>query len=992
MKLSSLIGDMELLEVKGDIDTQVSALCYNSKKCTPGSVFVAIRGLQSDGHLYLEDAVARGAKVVMHENSYDPPGGVVSVRVRESRLSLGIMAANFFSRPATEIKLVGVTGTNGKTTVTYLLESILQAAGMSVGVIGTINYRYAGRFLSAPNTTPESYDFQRILRDMADSGVSHVIAEVSSHALDLKRVDACDFDLAIFTNLSQDHLDYHLTMEDYFQAKKRLFSKVLPAGRKRSRARAVINADDSWGRRLIAETKLPVTTYGATAASEVHILEPELSLNGISASIISRQGVMPIKSPLTGKYNLENILAAAAAALSLGIEPRCIQEGIAALTNVPGRLERVSRSGEPTVFVDYAHTDDALLNVLSTLSQFRQRRIITVFGCGGDRDRGKRPKMGKVATSLSDLTIITSDNPRSEDPARIIAEIEAGIDRTEVQKITAETDCESGKAYLIIADRRQAIEWAIDQAQPFDIVLIAGKGHEDYQIIGDARFHFDDREVSRAALDLRSGPTTKQTAPGPVESDGDDEPGLSVSEVLAATRGRLIKGDAGGFFCGISTDSRSIKRGNLFVPLAGERFDGHDFIGQAMALGAAGYLCRPGTENPALDTAAPVAIEVPDTLNALGDLAGYWRRRLPVQVVAITGSAGKTTTKDMTAAILELARPTLKTRGNFNNLIGLPLTIFRLRHYHELAVLELGMNARGEISRLTRIAKPDVALITNVGPAHLENLKSLEMIREEKGDIFRNMPPEGTAVVNLDDEAVRLVAREWIGRRVTFSLTGPADVVARDLAPTENLGTEFRLEIGRDYGLVRLATAGTHQVKNALAAAACAWACGIPCEVICRGLNGFATSSGRFCISQLAGGIFLIDDCYNANPASLKEALKTMASLKGGHRSAAVLGDMLELGDEAKRYHEDLGAFAVESGVDTLLLKGEFRDAYAAGARRAGLPADRIFFFAEPAEVREYLAGRLRPGDWVLVKGSRRMKLEQVVEEIKSKIGALSPD
>lgn len=983
MKLSSLISGLELLEVRGDIGNRVSSLCYDSRKCAPDSVFVAIRGLKSDGHSWREDAIARGARAVVHEDDYDPPPGVVSVKVRESRLALGAMAANFFRHPASAINLIGVTGTNGKTTVTYLLESILKSAGLQVGVIGTINYRYADRYFSAPNTTPESYELQRILREMADAGVSHVIAEVSSHALHLKRVDACDFDLAIFTNLSQDHLDYHQTMEDYFQAKKRLFSEVLPAGRKRDRARAVINADDPWGRRLLEEISLPKITYGLTAVSDVHALEQRLSLDGITAAITSSLGVFEIKSPLTGRYNLENILAAVAAALSLGIEPRCIQEGIAALANVPGRLEKVSRPGEPAVFVDYAHTDDALLNVLSLLNQFRQRKIITVFGCGGDRDRGKRSKMGRVAASLCDLIVITSDNPRSEEPARIMADIEAGIDRMEVQKITAQNDCTSAKAYLIISDRSQAIKWAINQAQPCDIVLIAGKGHEDYQIIGDARLHFDDREVARAALDLRAGPTRKQASYDQVSQDRDDEPCLSVGDVLAATGGQLLKGDPDTFFYGISTDSRSIKGGSLFIPLSGAQFDGHDFINQAIAMGAAGYLCRPGTENQTLeDTATKVAIAVPDTLTALGDLARYWRRRLPVLVVAITGSAGKTTTKDMTAAILELARPTLKTQGNFNNLVGLPLTIFRLRHCHQLAVLELGMNTRGEISRLTRIAQPDVGLITNVGPAHLENLKTMEMIREEKGDLFRNMSPDGIAIINLDDEAVRIVARQWAGRRVTFSLAGPADVVAQDLRPTESQGTDFLLKIGPESGRVRLAVAGDHQVRNALAAAACAWACGISCDVICRGLNGFAASSGRFCISQLEGGIFLVDDCYNANPASMREAMKTIALLKGGNRAVAVLGDMLELGDEAKRYHEELGAFAVECRMDALLLKGEFRADYAAGARLAGLPADRILFFDQPAEVREYIAGWLGPGDWVLVKGSRRMKLESVVDEL----------
>lgn len=988
MELSSLLSGMEWLDVQGDLEGEVSSLCYDSTKCEPGSLFVALRGTQTDGHRYLADAVSRGARVVIHETPFVPPPGVAALRVADSRLSLAKISAGYFRNPSAGIALIGVTGTNGKTTVTYLLESILQAAGLKVGVMGTVNYRYDGRSFPAPHTTPESYEFQRILREMADRGVSHAIAEVSSHALALKRVDGADFDLAIFTNLSQDHLDYHQGMEGYFQAKKRLFSEVLPGGAKAARARGVVNGEDPWGRRLLTETLLPIVTYGMTDRSQVFAARYDLSLAGIAASIRGTFAPLEIQSSLTGKYNLENILAACAASQALGIEPRHIEEGIGALTKAPGRLERVSRADETTVFVDYAHTEDALLNVLSNLRQFRKGRIITVFGCGGDRDREKRPKMGAAATGLSDLTVVTSDNPRSEDPAKIIGQIEAGIDRGKIKKISPVEASSASPAYLVVQDRRQAIEWAINQAEAADIVLIAGKGHEDCQIIGRERFHFDDRLVAREVLDRRMRIAGGELSVHPGEEAlSEPLPHLSVREILEATGGRLRQGDASGVFRGISTDSRTVLAGNLFIPLVGERFDGHAFIGQVVAAGAGGVLCREGAIKNPVATEAGAIIEVPDTLTALGDLANFWRMRLPVRVIAITGSAGKTTTKEMLAGILELARPTLKTSGNFNNLVGLPLTIFRLRAHHELAVLELGMNTRGEIRRLTRIAEPDIGLITNVGPAHLENLKSLEMIREEKGDLFRNMSSEGTAIINRDDEAVRIIERSWSGRRVTFSLAGEAEVTASDVLPAGNQGAEFLLRIGKEARRVKLSVPGMHNVRNALAAAACARACGIDLDLICRGLNGFVTGAGRFCVSPLESGSFLIDDCYNANPASMREALETISRLKGAHQAIAIMGDMLELGDESEGYHEEMGFFAGQRGLDALLLKGEFRCAVAAGASRGGMAPERVFFFDNPDEAVGQLKCLLRAGDWVLVKASRRMRLESVVEEIKTAYG-----
>jgi UDP-N-acetylmuramoyl-L-alanyl-D-glutamate--2,6-diaminopimelate ligase len=503
MRLSLLMRGIDPLRIAGQPDGEVASVCYDSRLCREGSLFVAIPRLKTAGHAFIADAVARGARFIVHEGEALPPAGVTAVAVSDSRRSLGILGKNLFGDPSAGICLIAVVGTNGKTTVTYLIESILRAAGHSVGVLGTVNYRYSGKTLPAPNTTPESFDMQKILREMADAGVTHVVAEVSSHAIDLKRVDDCAFDLGIFTNLTQDHLDYHRTMENYFQAKRRFFAEVLPAGAKNRPRKMIVNTDDPWGRRIVSELGGDAggqLTYGLESPGDVSAAPYRLSLDGVEATLLMGGKRVSVSSSLLGRFNLSNILAAAAAAFSLDIPGRSIRDGIAALTHVPGRLEKVSMAGQPAVFVDYAHTDDALRRVLQNLAAHRTGKIITVFGCGGDRDRGKRPLMGKAASTLSDLAVVTSDNPRTEDPLTIMREVEAGIPTRRFADPADWLNHSGAQGYLVVPDRKEAISTAIGLAQSIDIVLIAGKGHEDYQIIGSRKFPFDDRVIARAEL------------------------------------------------------------------------------------------------------------------------------------------------------------------------------------------------------------------------------------------------------------------------------------------------------------------------------------------------------------------------------------------------------------------------------------------------------------------------------------------------------------
>jgi UDP-N-acetylmuramoyl-L-alanyl-D-glutamate--2,6-diaminopimelate ligase len=482
--LEALIAGLADERLRDPSTRTIVGVTSDSRKVEPGWVFVAIGGEKADGHAYIAQALARGAVALVVDRPFDCNSAphVPCVRVPDTRRALAQLANAFYGHPSDQLRLIGVTGTNGKTTSTYLLEAVHRAHGETPGVIGTVTYRYAGREQPARQTTPAPEDLQRLLREMVDAGVTHCIMEVSSHALAQDRVWGCRFAAALFTNLTQDHLDYHADMQAYYAAKARLFTDYEPGV-------AILNRDDPAGATLLRETPGPVITYGFSPEADVGVHHLEMDAEGITLTARIRGECYGLRSRLIGRHNVYNILGALATAHGSALDLQCAIAGIEQLTTVPGRFERID-AGQPfAVLVDYAHTDDALRNVLQAARGVATGRVIAVFGAGGDRDRGKRPKMGRVAAEYADIAVITSDNPRTESPMAIIRAIEAGY-------------LESGQTsrYHVIADRAQAIQEAISLAQAGDVVIIAGKGHETYQILGNERIPFDDRQVAMTAL------------------------------------------------------------------------------------------------------------------------------------------------------------------------------------------------------------------------------------------------------------------------------------------------------------------------------------------------------------------------------------------------------------------------------------------------------------------------------------------------------------
>lgn len=487
MKLTDLFDGAEIVSVSGSGEAEIQAVAYDSRKVASGTLFFALKGEKEDGNKYVPSAIERGASAIASE---EPRSGKcprevawVQIQAAAQRRVLAGVATNFYGHPANDLQLVGVTGTNGKTTTTYLVDSILRASGMGTGLIGTIGARTPRGRREAINTTPESLDLQQMFAEVREENGKAVVMETSSHALAMDRLWGCHFAVAVFTNLTRDHLDYHQTFEEYFAAKRRLFEGT-GAGPADA---GVINSDDPYGKQLDGIARRTFT-YGLKNGARIKAQKYPLAFSGLEFTAQTPAGKIEVQSRLVGKINVYNILGAIGAGIALDVNGAAIERGIRDLEAVPGRFERIA-AGQPfLVIVDYAHTDDALRNLISTARELSDnKRIITLFGAGGDRDRTKRPLMGEAAGSLSDMVILTSDNPRSEDPLRIINDVLVGLQKT-------------GTKYQVEADREKAIDIAVNEAKPGDIVLLAGKGHESVQVLRDGPVKFDDREVARRIL------------------------------------------------------------------------------------------------------------------------------------------------------------------------------------------------------------------------------------------------------------------------------------------------------------------------------------------------------------------------------------------------------------------------------------------------------------------------------------------------------------
>ena len=964
----------------GDLDTPVLAVSADSRQVSPGTVFVAFDGLNVRGLDFAAAAVAAGAIAIVADR-VPPSLSVPVLLVDDARAAIGPLAAAFFGHPSRDIEVFAITGTNGKTTTAILTAGLLTAAGHRAAALGTLGLWTPETTEPGRLTTPDAVELQARLAALRDAGYTHVCLEASSHALDQRRLDGTRIAAAVWTNLSRDHLDYHGDEASYAAAKERLFRELLPPG-----VPGFVNGDDPRCAALQRAGLAASWTLAESAAAAHRVTDLEVSRRGVAFALRSHgRAPLQLRAAVPGRHNAANLVAAVLLCRVAGLDDAVIASSTGHLRPPRGRLEPVANHLGALVLVDYAHTPDALSHALRTGRELVDQggRLLVVFGCGGDRDRGKRAEMGLAAGQAADLTIVTSDNPRTESPEAIVASIAVGLRRsTAIELASGATWSRADPSqahWLAVVERRAAITQAVGQLRRGDVLLVAGKGHETTQTIGAEASPFDDvAEVTAAVAAL--------VEPSPGRSErGRNEIGVAAFtfdglSAAAACSGTLVA--AGRIGSRLCTDSRRVDREAIFVALVGERFDANKFLPAVVTAGAAGIICTRGAAASVRSAAAEggtFLVEVDDTLLALGDLCRAHRRRFDGPVVGVTGSNGKTTTKELLALALSGRGPVLATYANYNNRVGVPLTLARIRAEHRLVIVEMGTSEPGEIAELARIAEPQVGLITSIAEAHLEGLGDVAAVATEKAALLMSLPKDGVAILPADEPLLAEHAGQLPCRVIRFGTDPDADVGLASAVVVVELSQRFVADVFGHRVQVELPALGVHMVHNALATLAVAAALSVDIDAAAAALSAYQPVGQRMRPLRVAGRL-LLEDCYNANPRSAEVALQTLSALPGPR--VAVFGDMLELGEQAAALHQRVGATAARLGIDALICLGAHAEDYVAGA--AGTIAASAV--SDVAGAVSAIHAAAPAGGTVLIKGSRGARMERIVAALQAEV------
>lgn len=985
MLLSDILKELDSRIISGDPACEVTSVEFDSRRVQAGSVFVCIKGFNVDGHAFAGSAAASGASCVIVDACRDgfedealieavKGTGCVLVETKDTKKALAVTAAALKGHPEKELDVYGITGTKGKTTSTFMLRAIFEAAGMTSGLIGTVCNLIGDEKIKAKHTTPESSEIFGMMRSLREKGGSSLVMEVSSQGLKLDRVYGIKYRAAAFTNLYEDHIapEEHPDMDDYFNCKLRLFDNC---------GTAVVNADCEQAAKVCeyASSRCKVLTYGIDSDADFKAedlrLERRDHVTGTKFTLKSDFISGEFFVALPGRFNVSNALCAIAMACCAGVDEGSIRGALASVS-VPGRLQPVENNLGLNILVDYAHNAAALENVLLDLKKYTEGKVITVFGCGGDRSVTRRFEMGEVSGNLSDKTIITSDNPRSEDPMAVIANIINGIGKT------------SGE-FEVCADRARAIRHAIRTAKPGDTVLIAGKGHEDYQIFKDETIHFDDAEQAAKAVD---------------EIENGAKPMFSLEEIKRAVGGRTVYRTEEPVYAafvqvyGVSSNSKEINKGDVFIALRGERFNGGEYTEEAIGNGA----CAVVVDNAEYVPEGAVGIVVEDTTKALCDLAAYYRFKLDAKVVAVTGSVGKTSTRKLIAEVLSLGARVHSTKANNNNEIGMSRTILSAPLDTQILVVEMGMRGLEEISKLTKIARPDIAVITNIGYSHIGRLGNRDNIMRAKMEITEGLTDGGILIVNGDDPKLFEYARRVMSfnnliaavSTAVFPVEGCPECINSYDVDEDDDGSVFRAHITRlgeaiEFGdPFKIKMFGAAGIRNALFAILCAHICEIGMtdgmiNAIRETLFATKAMDGRGAITETKK-YMIVNDAYNAAPESMENSFLNFSKRAKGRRKVLALGNMMELGDYAPQLHEMTGKACAKYGFDKVFITGENTEDFIRGAHMIdmGLEISRC---RDSADVSARLADYLRDGDAVLFKASHSFGFETLAKEFIEK-------
>ena len=913
----------------------------DNRKIKPGDIFVCIQGANFDGHNFINSALEKGAALIVCReiNKKDIP----YIKVKDSRKAAAVIARTVMLPEKITYTLIGITGTNGKTTTSLILYEALRNLGFRCGWIGTLGYYIEGKTFPSERTTPDIIELNEIFAQMIEAKVDYVVMEVSSHSLSLDRIYGVKFDYCLFSNLGYDHLDFHQTLENYGKAKMSFFEQGAKDG-----SISVINTTDSFGvqiRDMLKEKKAKVYSLGSNDA-EFQYLDIKTDISKSSFKLVAENCEISVTSRLIGSFNIQNLGLAALTLYALGFSPEEIHHSLQDIPPVKGRLERVENNCNIGIFIDYAHTPEAIENVLKAVEDLPHKRILTLMGTGGDRDKGKRPLMLKSALNHSDVVIISDDNPRSENPEAIIKDIVSSTDIF--------------LPWWIIRNRQQAITSIIRLAQKEDIVLICGKGSEDYQEIEGIRHHFNDREETLKALSEREA----------INKD-DDELILPIDQTLLKLlltpnwepEPKGYREPSSYYF--LSTDSRSIKPGSVFIAIKGERYDGHSYLEDILkikencAIGEIPYPLNQSSEKNRY-------YQVDNCLKAMGLISRKYLQLFPAKKIALTGSTGKTTCKELMAQVLQSSAPVLKTLANENNIIGLCKTIVRIKPEQQYAIFELGTNHFGEIAALAEVANPDIGIILNIGPSHLEYFGDEEGVFREKITLFKR--PLALRLYPGDDYRFKCFANEGI----SIGYNENCDYrITQHKCYSEN--QSFYL----NEDLWVLPYGAPHFALNSAFAIVLGLKLGIKKEKIQTALNEPIQLELRNQVEKRGTGLLILD-CYNANPYSMQKALEYWQELNPELPHYAILGDMLELGESSIMYHQMISAMLSEMHYEQLITVGNY---------------SRIFHPENESPILHYntveelIANRklnsLPENAVILVKGSHAIQLERIIPILK---------
>jgi len=929
--ISNLKPEVAALKIKG--------ISFDSRSIKKGDLFVSIKGDKFDGNDYINQATSKGAKVIVHSRSIKKNKKATFIKFKDTRNILAKLSTRYYKNKPKNI--IAVTGTNGKTSVSDFFYQIFMLQKKKSGFIGTLGFR-KNKLLKRRNlTTLDSLTLNKDLDEMKRSGINNVIIEASSHGLKQKRLDFLKVKVGIFTNLSHDHLDYHKDMKDYLRSKFLLFKSLL-----REKGAVITDTDiKQYGaiKKIQRKRKLKIFTIGSKS-NTFEVLNHKIFKNFQSLEIKYNKKIYKLKINLYGSIQIKNLLMAVLASKICGLKIKNIFKRIEKIKSVEGRLQLIRiLPNQSKIFLDYAHTPDALKNAILSLREHFQKKITVVFGCGGERDKSKRKLMGKVAKKYCDKIYITDDNPRNENPKKIRKDIMKGLKNSTAKEI---------------GNRKKAILYALENSDPHEVILIAGKGHETYQDLGKRKIFLSDRNIVKS-LKNRNIYSDKQ-------SNHLKYNGMILEKTLKTKKNY--------FFNDVSINSKTTKKNNLFVAIRGKRNDGHNFLNQAIKNGA-NYciISKPAKKKLKF-------IRVKNTMGFLNRLAKNKRNLSSARFIAVTGSSGKTTVKTMLGNLLNEYSKTYFSPKSYNNQYGVPLSISNINPNDDFGVFEIGMSKFKEIYKLSAMVKPHIGIITNVSEAHLENFRNTKDIAKAKGEIIYNIQKGGTVILNRDDKFFhyfRKIAEKNKIKIKSFGYSKKSDVRFINLKKIR--GSFFlRLFVDRKKFFLKINNGNKSYIMNILSCIAVMNELNLALYKVKNFFKNQTLLKGRGKINKINRfnkKFFLIDESYNANPLSVKSAIENFSDIqKKGKRKYFLFGDMLELGKNSHIYHKKISKLINNSDIDKTFVYGNkaFETyKFLKRHKRGEVVKDLKSFKNKISKV-------LRNGDFLMIKGSNATKLHEV--------------